>query len=199
MGKRKLSVFLSYAPGDVVAAQTLYGQLMAEGWMDVWFGEERLTPGVDTHLEVEQAIRAADLAIICISKNATTQSGLFQKQLRLILDTAQNMPEGTIFMIPLKLEECDPPFVLRHLQFASYFEGNREKAYTGVLRSLRTRASGLGVNATAKPTAAPTSATSAGIGIQGNVTNSAIVSGNHNEIHVTNHIYNHKPESADDQ
>lgn len=198
MAKRKLSVFLSYAAGDVAAAQTLYGQLAAEGWLDVWFSDERLSPGADTHLEIEKAISTADLAIICISKNATTQSGLFQKQLRLILDAAQNMPEGVIYMIPLKLEECEPPFLLRHLQFANYFEGNREKVYASVLRSLQTRAKTLKITTATKSvtgTSASPEQSSAAIGVEGNVSNSAIVSGDHNVIN----IYNHKPESKDEE
>ena len=189
MVKRKLKVFLSHAPGDLSAARELYGQLAAEGWLDVWFGEERLAPGVHTNLEIEQAISTTHLAIVCISKDATTQSGLFQKELRLILDAEQNVPAGTIFVVPLKLEECEPLFQLRHKQFASYFGENREKVYLTILRSLRSRANGLGIDTTAKAVRVKTSATSApfnkpesSIGVGGDASNSILVAGTNNNV-----------------
>ncbi len=189
MIKRKLKVFLSHAPGDLSAARELYGQLAAEGWLDVWFGEERLGPGVDTNLEIERAISTTDLAIVCISKDATTQSGLFQKELRLILDAEQNVPAGTIFVVPLKLEECEPLFQLRHKQFASYFGESREKVYPNILRSLRSRAAGLGINTTAKALPVKTSAASmpankpeSAIGVGGDVSSSILVAGTNNNV-----------------
>lgn len=195
MAKQKLSVFLAHAPGDLPAARALYGQLMAEGWLDVWFGEVRLSPGMDTQLEIDQAIGQADLAIICISKNATSQSGSFHRELRLILDAAQNMPDGVIFMIPLKLEACEPPHVLRHLHFASYFGEDRQRVYESVLSSLRTRASNLRINTGVKPAPVPAKSVSttqpgpsSRVEIRDRAQGNIIVDGKGH--HVTQHITN---------
>ena len=204
MAKRKLSVFLAHAPGDVAAARTLYGQLTGEGWLDVWLEEARLSPGADTHLEIEKAISKAHLAILCISKNATSESGIFQKQLRLILEAEQNMPEGTIFVIPLKLEECEPPFLLRRWRFANYFGEERESVYQSVLRGLRARAKELKINMEVNasppngetaPAAQNQSAPSITIG--GDATKNIILGGNNNQL--TIHYHNAPDEPAGDE
>lgn len=44
---RKLRVFLCHASTDKPIVRELYGQLLAEGWIDPWLDEEKLFPGQD--------------------------------------------------------------------------------------------------------------------------------------------------------
>ena len=44
-----------------------------------------------------------------------------QKEIRIALDAADEMPEGRIFIIPLRLEPCRVPDRLAHLQWFDYF------------------------------------------------------------------------------
>jgi hypothetical protein len=210
MQKRKLKVFLSHSPNDEAAARELYDRLNDEGWMDVWLAEDKLLAGYDWNLETEKAVDAAELAIVCISKSSTTQQGLVQKELRLIWDAAQNMPQGTIFIIPLKLEECEPPYLLHSLRFADYFEKDREKGYQRLLVSLRMRASGLGI-VTTKPApdrpktpghanAAPVTqdAQLSSVDIGGNAQGNMVIEGSNNKVTQNITIYG-KPENAEDR
>ncbi|MFH1908305.1 MAG: TIR domain-containing protein [Chloroflexota bacterium] len=42
--ERPLRVFLCHASGDKPAVRELYHKLAAEGWIDPWMDEEKLSP-----------------------------------------------------------------------------------------------------------------------------------------------------------
>ena len=94
-------------------------------------------------MEIEKAVEAADAIIVCLSKGSITKEGYVQRELRIVLDFADYKPEGTLYVIPVRLEECEPPRRLRAWQYADYFEGQRERALERLLVSLRRRADSL--------------------------------------------------------
>ena len=98
-------------------------------------------------MEIEKVAELADAVIVCLSINSVTKEGYVQKELRKVLDLANEKPEGTIFIIPLRLNECDIPRRLRGLQYANYFpdfaSGN---AFDLLIASLKARAKTLEVN-----------------------------------------------------
>lgn len=56
-----------------------------------------------------------------------TKRGYVQKEIRRALDVADEQPEGTIFVIPGRLEKCDVPMRLARWQGVDLFE---EKSYS---------------------------------------------------------------------
>ena len=136
---RKLKVFLCHASQDKPIVRELCQRLNAEGWIDPWLVEEKLLPGQDWDMEIEKAVEAADAVIVCLSSRSINKEGYIQKELRFVLDIALEKPEGAIFVIPLRLDECDIPRRLRSWQYADYFPSNRESAYDRLLKSLQTR------------------------------------------------------------
>src|SRR5574341_78429 len=118
---RKLRVFLCHSSQDKPIARELYQQLLAEGWIDPWLDEEKLLPGQAWDMEIEKAVEATDAVIVFLSKNSITKEGYVQKELRRILDKADEKPAGTIFIIPLRLENCEPPRRLSIWQYIDYF------------------------------------------------------------------------------
>src|SRR5512139_3937288 len=100
---RKLSVFLCHASQDKPVVRELYQRLLAEGWIDPWLDEEKLLPGQDWNIEIEKAIEAADVVIVCVSSTSIAKEGYVQKELRKVLDIALEKPEGEIFVVPLRL------------------------------------------------------------------------------------------------
>ncbi len=141
MPERKLKVFLCHSSADKRIVRELHKKLIAEDWIDAWLDEERLLPGQDWNIEIEKAVEAADAVIVCLSKNSVTKEGYVQKELRRVLDKAEEKPEGTLFIIPLRLDNCQPPRRLSSWQYVDYFPANRRKqAYQRLLGSLRTRA-----------------------------------------------------------
>lgn len=140
---RPLRVFLCHSSNDKPAVRELYQKLRAEPWIEPWLDEEELYPGQDWNLEIEKAVEDADAIIVCLSKGSITKEGYVQRELRIVLDFADYKPEGTLYIIPVRLEECEPPRRLRSWQYADYFEGQRERAFQRLLVSLKRRADSL--------------------------------------------------------
>jgi len=138
---RQLKVFLCHASGDKPTVRNLYRRLRSDG-IAPWLDEEDLLPGQDWQLEIPKAVRSSDVVIICLSSRAITKAGYVQKEIKDALDVADRQPEGTIFLIPLRLEVCEVPERLRRWQWVDLF---REIGYERLLRALRARAESLGL------------------------------------------------------
>ena len=132
---------------DKPIVRELYSRLDSEGWIDAWLDEKKLYPGQDWNYEIEQAVEQADVILVCLTKTSVTKEGYVQRELRTILDFADYKPEGTLYIIPFRLEECEPPKRIRRWQYADYFpESHRNIAYQRLLESLKFRATHLGVS-----------------------------------------------------
>lgn len=137
---RKLRVFLCHSSQDKPVVRELYQRLLAEGWIDPWLDEEKLLPGQDWDMEIEKAVEAADVVLVCVSSKSVTKEGYIQRELKFALDIALEKPEGTIFIIPLRLDDCELPRRLRSWQYVDYFPTDKRKvSYQRLLRSLQVR------------------------------------------------------------
>lgn len=117
----KLRIFLSYSSTDKPQVRPVYQRLCELGFTP-WFDEIDLLPGHDFDFEIDRAVRASDIVIVCLSSTSTRRSGYLQKELRYALDIAERQPEGRIFLIPVLLEPCNPPRSLEHLQHVRLYE-----------------------------------------------------------------------------
>ncbi|MDP1624330.1 MAG: toll/interleukin-1 receptor domain-containing protein [bacterium] len=133
--KRPLKVFLCHAHSDKDAVKALYIRLTQDG-VDAWLDKEKLLPGQDWEYEIRKAVREADVVVVCLSKQFN-QAGFRQKEVRLALDTAMEQPEGEIFIIPARLEECDNLESLRKWHWVDLFE---DDGHEMLMRALRARA-----------------------------------------------------------
>jgi formylglycine-generating enzyme required for sulfatase activity len=71
-----------------------------------------------------------------------TKEGYLQREIKDALYVAEEKPEGTIFVIPVKLEEVEVPKRLSRWQWAKLFE---EGGYQRLVRALNVQASAIGV------------------------------------------------------
>ena len=91
-------------------------------------------------MEIEKAVETADAVIVCLSKNSVTKDGYVQRELKYILDIALEKPEGTIFIIPSRLDDCQVPRQIRGWQWVDFFpKSNWEFGYQKVIKSLEKR------------------------------------------------------------
>lgn len=133
----RLRVFLCHASDDKPAVRRLYRRLKDDGF-DPWLDEEDLLPGQDWDLEISKAVRHSDMIIVCLSRASVVKRGYVQKEIKQALDVADEQPEGTIFIIPLKLEECEAPERLRRWQWVNLYEaGGYDKLKRALLKSSR--------------------------------------------------------------
>lgn len=148
--KRPLKVFLCHAHSDKDAVKALYARLIKDG-VDAWLDKEKLLPGQDWELEIRRAVREADVVVVCLSKQFN-QAGFRQKEVRLALDTAMEKPEGEIFIIPARLEECDTLESLRKWHWVDLFE---DDGYEILIRAFRARADKIGATLQIKRSKSP--------------------------------------------
>ncbi len=130
----KLLVFLSHASEDKPRVRKLCKRLRDDGF-DPWLDEERLLPGQDWNLEIGQAMRASQAILLCFSKLSVAKEGYVQREYKKAREYQLEKPEGTIFVIPVRLDDCEVPFLLRDLQYVDYPDG-----YERLVKALNIRA-----------------------------------------------------------
>jgi len=150
MSSRPLKVFLCHAHADRDPVRALYARLKREG-VDVWLDKEKLLPGADWEYEIRKAVRESDVVVVCLSKQFN-QAGFRQKEVRIALDTAMEKPEGEIFIIPARLEECDSLESLQKWHWVDLFESD---GYQRLTMALRLRADRIGAALRQRGGAAP--------------------------------------------
>ncbi len=137
---RPLKAFLCHASGDKPAVRELYKHLVFEG-VDAWLDKENLLPGQDWRVEIPRAVHEADVVIVFLSEKSVSKEGYIQKEIKFALDIAEEKPEGTIFLIPARLEECAVPERLSRWHWVDLYE---EDGFIKLLRSLKLRANAVG-------------------------------------------------------
>jgi TIR domain len=131
----RLKVFVSYAIEDRGKVQELVSKLKRGGF-DPWFDKADIKPGQDWEIEIQRAMLQSHAILLCLSPRSVKKEGFVQKELGIAREIAQRHPEGTIFLIPVKLEEVEVPQSLRKLQWTSLFERG---GYSKLVSSLRSR------------------------------------------------------------
>lgn len=129
-------VFLCHASEDKLVVRDLYRRLRVAGFAP-WLDEEDLLPGQDWRTEIPKAVRQSDVVLVCLSQKAITKSGYVQREIKFALDVADEQPENTIYLIPVRLEECEVPDRLQRWHWVDLYE---ERGYERLIRSLRERA-----------------------------------------------------------
>lgn len=142
MTSKKICVFLVHAVQDKPTVRDLYARLKSEAWIDPWFDEENLLPGQNWDLEIQKALRGIDAIIICLSKVSVAKEGYIQKEIKRALDICDEKPDGTIYIIPLRLDDCEIPFRLQKFHWVDYFNKNYDQKLLG---ALKVRAQDLGI------------------------------------------------------
>jgi TIR domain len=137
-----LKVFLCHASEDKPQVRRLYGSLSTLSNVDMWLDDVNLLPGQDWDQEIKSAIRASNVVVVCLSRNSVRKEGYVQKEMREALEMAKEKPEGAIFLVPARLDDCEVPQRLRAYQYASVFT---QKGYEKLVTSLRARAETLGI------------------------------------------------------
>ena len=137
---RPLKIFLCHASADKPTVRELYKRLESDG-ADAWLDSEDLIPGQNWRVEIPTAVENSDIVLVCISENSVNKEGYVQKEISFALDKALEMPEGRIFLIPVRLESCEVPRRLSDYQWVDLFS---ENGYERLMLALKLRAEQIG-------------------------------------------------------
>ena len=143
----KLIPFLCYSKENSTGVREFRERLKAVTWIDPWFDEEDILPGEKWEDLVTEAVHNSHAVIIFLSSFAVRTEGFFHVELKHALDSAAEKPDGTIFIIPIRLDACDVPERLRPYQYIDYFGDaeQKDRVYTSLIRALKVRAGDLGI------------------------------------------------------
>ncbi|MEM7045194.1 MAG: TIR domain-containing protein [Pseudomonadota bacterium] len=122
-------IFLAHASEDKPAVIGLYKKLKAKGYAP-WLDAEDLLPGQNWRDEIRRALREAAICLACLSKHSIQKRGYVQREFKLALSICGDLPPGDIYLIPVRLDECDIPDLriseldlnLRDLQWVNLFD-----------------------------------------------------------------------------
>jgi hypothetical protein len=101
-------IFLSYAREDGERANRIYSMINRND-RPVFYDKMSLTPGMDWREEIERSLEKCKLVLILCSRHTVEKEGFIQKEIRLALERSEMMPEGRIFIIPIRFDEADVP------------------------------------------------------------------------------------------
>ena len=138
--KRPLRVFLCHASGDKPAVENIYKRLLRDN-IDAWLDKEKILPGQNWQLEIPKAVYNSDVVIVFLSTQSVTKEGYVQKEIKFALDAADEKPEGTIFIIPARFENCEVPERISKYQWVDLFS---PEGYKRLLKALQARANTIG-------------------------------------------------------
>ncbi len=105
---QETSLVLLYDKEDIDKVRRLHTKLK-QAKCNPWIKEEDILGGQKRDFEIKNAINSKDFALICLARNSVNKQTYLNKEIKWVLDRQKKMNEGSIFLIPVKLEECDLP------------------------------------------------------------------------------------------
>ena len=115
-------IFLCHVREDEEPVKKLYHQLK-EADYHPWLDKYDLLMGQDWWTEIEKIISDPhNLVVVCLSRQSIDKRGVVQREIARALDVLDDLPEDTIYLMPARLEACDVPSRLSHLQWVDLFE-----------------------------------------------------------------------------
>ncbi len=129
--KNKPRVFISYVREDFEIARKLSHDLRNAG-VNTWLDEENILPGQNRKIEIRQAVKECSYFLILISQHSASDRGFFQKEQKIAFDILDEIPEGNIFIIPVRIDNVAPInerlMDIHHVDlFSSYYSQGLEK------------------------------------------------------------------------
>lgn len=134
----KIQIFISYAKEDYEKALRLYNDLCKQEGLNPWIDEKSILPGEKWKVAISNAIRQSRFFIALLSSNSVDKVGYGQKELKEGLEILDKYPESKIFIIPIRLDNCEvSDSRLNEIQYVDFFP-NWSKGLAKILETIDT-------------------------------------------------------------
>lgn len=151
---RKPIIFISYANEDKRRVTALYKKLEQAGYKP-WMDKKNILGGSDWKGSIKRAIQNSDVFVYCLSHQSVNKRGVLVQELNMAREVESNLLSSDIFIIPLKLDDCQVPDDLSHKQYIDYYaSGGWEKFEEAIKASYRVKKNNLVANKNGKIAAA---------------------------------------------
>jgi predicted ATP-binding protein involved in virulence len=114
-------IFLSYARPDQAKVENIYQKLSDIGFKP-WMDTKDLLPGESWEAAIRRAIQRSDFILVCLSSNSANRRGFLQREIKEDLGIWRERLDSDIYLIPVRLEECNLPEGLEEFQGVDLFE-----------------------------------------------------------------------------
>lgn len=121
----RVNVFLCHSKEDLHIARKFRNTLVQYDY-DVWLDDSNLLPGHMWEIEIQNAVRLSDIFLVCLSSSWIKRSGYIQKEIRIAFEEAKKKPEGAIYIVPTRLENCDVPESFKSIHYIDLFKNSKE-------------------------------------------------------------------------
>jgi hypothetical protein len=113
-GRKKPKIFICHANEDSDVGMDIYQRLKESGY-DPWLDKKSLMVGQNWDFEIKKAVKEAEFFVVLLSQNSVSKRGYVQREFKLAMEQLEEIPEGEIYLIPIKTDDCLVPS-----QFAGY-------------------------------------------------------------------------------
>ncbi|WP_263353324.1 TIR domain-containing protein [Acidicapsa acidisoli] len=138
--RRKASpqIFISHARGDVEKVKLISDSLREAGFRP-WLDSEQILPGQRWATEIYSAIEKSDFFLIFLSKESLNVNGraYAENELRILESVLQSKDKAVV--IPVRLDDVDPPMPLRGYRWIDYFAKDGPEELIQALRNWEQR------------------------------------------------------------
>jgi len=114
-------VFLCHAKEDAEKVKEIGQRLQTDGFL-TWFDEDDLLPGDDWKKRIEEAIETSNYVLVFLSSVSVSKTGYVQREMKYALEQRELRPSGKRYIIPVLLEEVEPPREVKDIHWARLSE-----------------------------------------------------------------------------
>jgi hypothetical protein len=126
-------VFLSYSRKDQEKVDDLLRKLKSKG-IRTWLDRQDIVAG-EWRQSIKRGLRQSNFFLACLSQNTAQRGEVLQYEYDSALEIQRDRLEGDIYLIPVRLEECEVPESLRHLEYRDVYKPSEFDALIRILRS----------------------------------------------------------------
>src|SRR5688500_9649920 len=109
LNKFDKTVFISYANEDARDAERLSRDLKNAG-VGTWRDKDSIRAGENWKLAISRAIKNSRYFIPLFSSKSVGKIGYVHKEFKYAIDVLENYPPSEIFIIPVRLDNCEIPY-----------------------------------------------------------------------------------------
>lgn len=124
------TIFLAHASEDKELVRDLY-QRLKDHSLQPWLDKKNISAGEEWDNKIHEAIRKSRFFLACLSERSVTKRGYIQRELRIALSIAEEMPPNKIYFIPGLLEAVEIPDIrvgtinLKSYQYVKLYDTNQ--------------------------------------------------------------------------
>ncbi len=131
--KTLIGIFISYARADFDKVISIYETLLSENY-HAWMDTYSIKGGEDWLRTIYKAIDESEMFLAVLSNNSVSQRGVIQKELKKALDKWNGMLPDDVYLIPIRIDDCPIPDLVKHIQVLDWDNGKGENKLLEAIR-----------------------------------------------------------------